>query len=638
MGVTARMASREEIRVDLKLTGEDTTARGLKKVEKAADGAGDSVEKLGTKATKASKSTEKTGDDFKDAADDAGHLKREIDRLTASYKDLIGQFNETGDKSLLKSIRKDKRDLRQFESLAKEITPALPDVGKVGVQAGTSFAASFGKSAATGIEAGGPYVAAAVAGIAVASAPILGAAIAAAVVGGVGVGGIVGGIMLAANDPRVQSAGAQLGQELAAEFGESAEPFVGPILHGLARIRAEGKSTASDLAPVFAKLAPHIDTLVDGLIRAEQGIKRGVIGILGDEDTADTIDAIANGVADIGDAIGDFLDDMDPQAAEDFFTSVLASTADLIRALGMVVNVLSTVYEEVVIVADALGMLEPERVAGKFGEATPKIELFGKSAEEAAQEVEDLKRAIDELFNHTMNLEQAQVAAARGMKDLVKELKDGPRVIDLVSQAGIANREALDSQISAWNRVREAQIASGMPMEQANARFQAQIDTLTNLGHSLGFRGKDFDAFMAKWRAIPDVGVKTFIFKFENQAQTGSTAWSMLRAAERQGLEGRAGGGPTKGGKAYVVGENGPEIWAEGSNGHMFNAQQTQQMLSGQSGGVAMAGAGGTLQLEATARWVGGDGELMEALAKAIRIDVKVRGGGSVQNAYGENT
>jgi hypothetical protein len=50
----------------------------------------------------------------------------------------------------------------------------------------------------------------------------------------------------------------------------------------------------------------------------------------------------------------------------------------------------------------------------------------------------------------------------------------------------------------------------------------------------------------------------------------------------------RATGGRTQGGRAYLVGENGPEIWAEGENGYITPNHHLQGGAGGQGGGGNM--------------------------------------------------
>jgi hypothetical protein len=663
MGVFTRMSN--EIRIPINVTGEDQAARDLKKVERAADDLGDSLGDLGDASTEVGKKTEDTGEKFKDTGGHADFLKKRVTELNGELKHLVEQLNSTGDTSLEKTIRTTERDARKYAKLLAKIPEeAATTAVKAGEKGGESFIDGLADAFRTGSAATQGAIVPLLVGLAVAATPMVGATLAAAVVGGVGAGGIVGGVAAAINDPYIAEAAEKLGGTLGSAFTElGRSTFGGPLLESFKILETAGKNFASGIKPALQGLAPLLVPLANGLEgladQAMPGLKKAF------EAAKPVIRVVADELPHIGAALGDFFDSVseDPDGAIMAMKFLLGSVEGVIRWSGKAIAVLSDIFEWSVHAAGAVsgfladafgwvpvvgGVLEQNATAfqglansangakSAAGDFAGNLDVIGTTAGDAAAQVEKLKTEIDDLFGIQMGLERAQVAAAQGMKDLVKELRDGPKVIDLVSEAGLRNRQALDSQISAWNDVRKAQIDAGMPIEEANKRFRNQIDVITNLAHGMGFAGKEFDAFMAKWRSVPDEAEKTFRFKIEAAAGS-ATAWSMVRAAERQ-LEGRATGGPVKAGQTYRVGENGPEIVTFGQDGYVHNAAATRAMTSGASGGSAMGAWGGSaVQVEATARWVTGGDEFMEALAKAIRIDVKWRGGGSVQDAYGEN-
>lgn len=658
-----------EIRVPINVTGEDQAARDIKKVEKSVEDLGDSLGGLGEKSTEVSKETEKTGEKLKGTAEDAGFLKQRVDELNVSLEELVKRLNATGDTSLEKDIRKTERESRKYKKLLKTL---VDDAEAAAAAAATAAGGAVTDGLAEGFKTGAEGLKGAaiplLVGIAAAAAPMVGATLNAAVLGGVGAGGIIGGVAAAMQDPFIKQAAASLGASLTADFTHmGTSNFSGPLLEAFGTLEQAGHNLAQGLAPGMRALAPLLTPLANGLeglaTQALPGLNKAMAA------AAPVLRVVAAHLPEIGSALGQMFGDMadSSDGAIMGMDHLLRLTEGLIRGTGKFVAILSDVFEwsaraaegatdflstiygwipvvgdffegqhtELKHVVDGLGSAKSG--AGDFGGA---LEHMGKSAEESAAEVQALQQAIDDLFGNTMGLEQAEVAAAQGMRTLVEELKDGPRVIDKLSQAGLDNRAALDAQITAWNAVREAQIAANVPMAQANASFQAQIDKLTELGHSLGFRGKDFDAFMAKWRSIPDLAVKKFIFSFEAQSTVGATAWSMWRAHERG--QARASGGPVSGGMSYLVGERGPELVTFGRDGMVHSAADTRSLMSGQSGGAALGawGGGGALQVDVTHQWVGppgAAGDLGEAFARFIRSDVKVRGAGSVQSAYGES-
>jgi small subunit ribosomal protein S20 len=90
----------KELRARLSVSGENAAKAGLKNFGDAAGKAGEQVEGL---------------------AEDSGFLGKQVEETQAKVEGLIEQLDKTGDTSLLKEIRKGKRELRLFEGLKKEL-------------------------------------------------------------------------------------------------------------------------------------------------------------------------------------------------------------------------------------------------------------------------------------------------------------------------------------------------------------------------------------------------------------------------------------------------------------------------------------------------------------------------------------
>jgi hypothetical protein len=101
-------------------------------------------------------------------------------------------------------------------------------------------------------------------GVGAAFAPLIGASVAAAVVGGLGLGGIIGGVFIAAKDPRVQSAFSAMKSDLGDALKLDAAPFVPVVEQGIKSIQAEFHSI--DLKGIFADLAPQVQPVLNGIL------------------------------------------------------------------------------------------------------------------------------------------------------------------------------------------------------------------------------------------------------------------------------------------------------------------------------------------------------------------------------------
>lgn len=625
MGVTLRMAA-NEIRIGVSVTGEDQAARDLKKVADAATKAGDAVEEMGEQSTEAGKASEKTGDKLTDTAKDAGHLKREIEKLTASYTALIEKFDETGDDSLKRDIRRERRRLRESQNYLKEITPDAS-------AAGTGLL-DFGKRMVESLRAAKGAAVPVLAGLAIVAAPAIGATVAGAVLGGVGVGGIVGGIALAADDPRVKAAGGELGQQLLREFQREAEPFVDPLLRGLDKVANAG--WAAKLGPTFDKLAAKVDPLTDGLIGM---VDQTIPGLEKVADAAGpTLDVLARKLPEIGIAVTDFFESVadNPRAAAIAVEELIDGLTGLIDFAGETVEVLADVYEGAYDLANVLGYIEPRMEGWKRAteKGTVALDGFGTAANEATEDINGLDAAIRKLLDEEFGLQQAQDDAADMFAILTEQIKaqreehvKGAGALQGNTQAARDNRDVLTELTYKYADIIQKTAKAGQDTSKLRQQF---IENAV----AAGVARKEAEKYANALNFPRNIRTTLWIdARF-------SKALSSILGGVNSVLDGaRAAGGPGYAGKRYLVGENGPEIVEFGENGYVHNASQTAAMMSGTSGGSAGA-AGGVLQVEVTHRWdgpPGAAGDVGEVLARWIRSDVKVRGGGSITRAYDEN-
>src|SRR4051812_13074542 len=114
--------------------------------------------------------------------------------------DIEGEFLRAG-----KSISGGNHKITsEIEGEFSKVTKSMAKSGaKAGVDAAEEMGGSFGKT----LSGMGPALMPVLGGMAIAAAPLIGATIAGAVIGGAGIGGVVGGVMLAARDPRIAFAG-----------------------------------------------------------------------------------------------------------------------------------------------------------------------------------------------------------------------------------------------------------------------------------------------------------------------------------------------------------------------------------------------------------------------------------------------
>lgn len=583
-----------EIRIGMALDGERKVEQGLKVVEKQVEKTGDAIEDMGGQATAAGKSTDKVAGDFKGAADEAGHLQREVDELTASYGKLLAKYNESGDETLKKDIGKERRKLNAAKRLLKD---SLPDPGEA-VDAGMSLGKQLTKGLGEAVDAGGPYVKGALIGVAALAAPGITTVIASAVLAGVGAGGIAAGVALAAQDPRVQAAAGNLGEQLADDFQDATRGFIDPVLRSLEKVSNAG--WADKLAPSFDKLAEKVDPLTDGLLGLIDEVIPGLTAAF--DAAGPVLDSLADGLPEIGDALGDFFMKIssNPEAAANAMELLIDTITDAIDIAGDFIATMMLIYQGAYDVAEALGVIDDEVVIlgkriGKQG-AAGDVKDFTKSTFDAEKQLEDFDAAIARVFNETMSVRDATINYEQALDDMVEQLTSGKRTLDEHTQAGRDNWNAINEVTRGIEENREARVRQGETIAESNEKYDAELEALRKQLIGLGYNKAAVNAYINELKKVPQQaitevhlkGIKTAIGDLRELAGVlgAVTGYGLINVAASLGK--RAMGGPVSAGGTYLVGENGPELLQMGaSGGYVHNAGQTAAMMSGASGGSA---------------------------------------------------
>lgn len=138
------------------------------------------------------------------------------------------------------------------------------------------------------------------------------------------------------------------------------------------------------------------------------------------------------------------------------------------------------------------------------GDAGTAIGGVGTAAGMTAEEVEELKNAFDRLFGIQMDADRALIAYRQGMADLNEELRDGKRTLDQTTQAGRDNASALLDQVDNIKALRDSNIDSGMAIDDANAKYKAQIAQLIALGIKLGYDEQQVRDLIEAYGDVPE--------------------------------------------------------------------------------------------------------------------------------------
>lgn len=632
----------EQVRFDLIAHGGEQVKREF---EKSADGA--------DHATKS----------FDGLGKESDNLEKHIDGVKGKLADLRREIAKApDDKSLRKDYNAAKRDLSFLDKVKDDAEKAAGVGVKVGQEVGKGLTEGLGDTlGAIPSQLKGAAIVAGV-GIGAAMAPFIGAAIGGAVLGGVGIGGIVGGVALAAKDPRVQQAGTALGQDLLKDLGDAATPFRTPLLEAIDELHSAGTGLAHDLRNDFAQVAPLLKPLVEGLIGAARQAGPGLSKAF--QAAKPALGAIANELPRIGAAISKALSDV--AEGSDGGTEALI---ELIRVLektivvgGEVIGFLEKAYDKTLDFASAFGHTaesagdvvkyvnpaiyvmtqamgdaadEADAVKGSLVQAKDVASAFGGSLHGVTKEATDLSGALntvddamEQLFGNQMSLDEATLRYKKGLIDLKKELIDGKRTLNQNTEEGNANAQAIIRQIQYIDDIRKAEFAHNGSLEDANKHYQDHIKAIEATLIKLGYNKKEVEDLITAYKAlnaVPNI-VKSVTTQYLEKGAGAN------RYGRYEDGPGRALGGNADPGVSYKVNEYGqPELLMLGTRGQIVSHSDAMAAL-GRAGSQTAAAPVMNFNFPAPS-----GNAVWDLFIAELRKYVKNVGGGSVQSALGSS-
>jgi len=461
-------------------------------------------------------------------------LGAEVARTRAKVAELRSELERTGDVSLVRRINRQSGLLTQLERLA------VPGGGRGIISAPTGGIMGVGPQAIAGIGA-------AIAALVPVAANLLGGA----VIGAAGAGGIIGGILLAKDDPRVHSAWAQLGQSVMGDLKTDARVFVEPLVGSAKIFRDEFAAIRPDIQGLFGDLAADVKPLARGLaelVRATlPGLREGL------HDAQPMLAMFATELPRVGVAIGTFFADVGrTQGTTIIMRDFLLTLEDVIAALGKLAYAGGWVAEKIVQVRagwDKLIHKGPELTSvyqridkgwatmtqSQFGLAAGVGDLSKTLDAMAKDTAPSIVRAYDEMVAAAQRYRSAQLGildagldVRQDLLDLRTGLKFTGRSLDLNTQKGIDNATAFKKMAEHAEALREQQLAMGQSLPDVNKGFQAQINTIIKLGERLGFTKKQMQDLLGYLLDLPAhktvrVDVKTYYSRFNTFGSPGST-------------------------------------------------------------------------------------------------------------------
>ena len=543
----------------------------------------DQLDKLADKAEVSSRQMRKMGDE-------STALGRRIEDQTVKVKALRSEIERTGgDKGLFSQLRTAERDLSTFTRVAKSLEEAVvPEMGKIGSKAGSSMLSGMSNTLLSGGSTIGPSIAIMVAG----AAPFIAAAVAGTVGAAVGTAIVGGGIVAAAQDPRVKSAAADLAATFKDEFARAGKPMVEPVLDAIAQLKVS--VGALHMEEMFTKAAPLVSTLTDGVIGLASNLADGLNRAL--DHAGPAVEEFAHWLPILGSDLGDAIDQIvSSKNAVEGLHDGLQLVSVTIRGTADVIEGLAGAYKVVKIVQDDLNfgtnsLIEARtkeyHVADSVARITDALGLSQGRATDAIEKqtkaLQDQKRALDDTFNSQMSLDRANLAVAGEWNTLKAAIDANGRSLDATKEKGNANRGVILQQIDALGRQRDAAIAAGdgsqKGMDKANKAFDRGLDKLIDLAAKAGYSRRELEKMAKAYYVTVQT---TYIDKYVTKGLPGEHSGGRLPDA-------RAGGGPVTAGTPYIVGEHRPELFIPRQSGYVMPYVPTS--TSGGGGGSMSSG------------------------------------------------
>jgi len=397
--------------------------------------------------------------------------------------------------------------------------------------------------------------------IAAAAAPVIGATISAAVIGGAGAGGVIGGLLLVKDDPRVQALGTELGKKLLGSLKADAEPFIQPVFLAVSKIEARFDAMEGRIKNIFAASSGFLDPLLDGVLGGVDGILKGIESLV--TKGKPVIDALGNSFNIIGDSVGKAFsiisgDSKDAAAA---LTVVAKSVGLLIEGAGYLVRGLTELYgiisylpgkfkeaefaaaglvginkdmtkgaadaansvaaQVVALTKESAAARAAAEAAGSFVATQKDVKAAQEAATQAqkayndsitalspaggraAQIVDGLRRATDALHGAQIAATDANEAYQASWDALSASIKQNGRTLDIHSAAGRANRDALEAVATASKDMYFADIQAGVGIDQATKKHNNRIGALKEEARRSGLSKQATADLISTYGAIP---------------------------------------------------------------------------------------------------------------------------------------
>lgn len=416
----------------------------------------------------------------------------------------VKKFGDDVDKETSKAGDKAGKNLgsrigQSFSRLNSELGQAITDASKNFGKLGSSISGAIASPQIQG--AIGALAAGAVATL----APLIGAAMSGAVIGGAAGVGIIGGVLLAARDARIQTAASSLGQRIMTGLNQQGGVFLQPVLASLQQVGERFNSLAPLIGRAFAASARFIEPLADAFLDAGEAITRGLVAAT--LKAGPVMSAIGDGVRQIGQTIGGVFALLSTQSenAASALRVIFAIINGAIQIIGQFVYALTAAWGAIRTLGGLLGddSANIKKVGPDARNATdglftliPALDETGTSAGGAASAMTALSGATSTLSAANATLDQSQISLNAALAATKQVREEGGKVTDNERSSLLA----LNTEIGAHL---DKMTAAGASADEVNAKSNALRLSFIEQARAMGMSEQQAAELAARYGLFP---------------------------------------------------------------------------------------------------------------------------------------
>jgi hypothetical protein len=347
--------------------------------------------------------------------------------------------------------------------------------------------------------------------------PFLAAGITAAVSAGLGAAFAGIGVLLASQFVEVQQAWEGFASRIRDTFVGFAAPFIEPLIEAFTFLEDETGRLGGWFREAFAQAARFVEPLVMTFTGFIEGLLPGLLDGL--RNIEPVIQQLSRSAGQFGQAFGIAIRLItESRYADDALRDLVGLLSVLVVTTGLLVRGLTEVYG---IARDISLLITGQFAAFAAGQAADKQAEAARNAasanglwrdgivgtltplEEQAAVTNELNNILADYVRQQFSSARANIGFEQSLDDMIAELNNGSRTLEINSQAGRDNQLAILGAAEALIRQRDETIKLTGDTNTANATFETNRKRLEDAAVAAGISRDRFQELTDKILAVP---------------------------------------------------------------------------------------------------------------------------------------